>query len=376
MNVKRYFAGDMHEAMQKIKTELGAEAVVLTSKSFRKKGVKGFLSKPMVEVTVAYEPTGKEINLDGTGQIQTRPAPELTPVLSDDERFNQLDRKLSELNSMMKNVSGRLATRNIMAEANFSEDIKPLLGRLLESEVQEELAYAIATEAQSIVENVGGHPYDIVRQIIKQCLGEPEPIRVKKFKQNVFLFIGATGVGKTTSLVKLAANYAVSGERKVGLINGDTYRIAAQDQLRTYSDIMGVPLEVIYSPEEVSTALKLMEKSELVFIDTAGKKPFDENHKDDVKKLMELTNPDEIFLCISASTSNRACQDIIQNYAFIPGYKLIVTKINKITSQGLLLNACYYSGRPLAYVANGQNVPDDICPADIGDIACNILGEC
>lgn len=372
MNVKRYFAKNMHEAMNQIREELGSNAVILTQKSVRAKGLRGLFSKPKVEVTVAYEPSGRQVNIDNA--VTEKPSmPQITPATQTDERFEQLDEKLTELNNMMKNVSGKIG-RKLADGAKFSDEIKPLLARLLDAEIQEELAYAIATETQSIVEKVGGDPADTMKQIIKQCIGEPETIKLKKFKQNVLMFVGPTGVGKTTSLVKLAAAYAVTGEKKVGLVNGDTYRIAAQDQLRTYSEIMGAPLEVIYSPQEAAQALKTQQNCEMVFIDTPGKKPFDEQHKMDVRQLIEITNPDEVFLCISASTGNRACRDIIENYAFLPKYKLIVTKVDETSCMGLLLNACYYSSQPLSYVANGQSVPDDIGPVNADAIAESIMG--
>jgi flagellar biosynthesis protein FlhF len=201
----------------------------------------------------------------------------------------------------------------------------------------------------------------------------PAPIAAKKFKQKVILFLGPTGVGKTTTLVKLASTFVINHKKKVGVINTDTYRIAAHEQLRTYADILDIPLGIAYRMEEVETALYDMSDRDLIFIDTAGKRPGDPQHQQDISQIITYTKPEEIFLCVAAPTCFSAIREVVDTYAFAGEYKLIITKLDETRYQGMALNTVHYAKKTLAYVTTGQNVPDDLETANCEALAQQIL---
>jgi flagellar biosynthesis protein FlhF len=187
--------------------------------------------------------------------------------------------------------------------------------------------------------------------------------------------IGPTGVGKTKTIVKLAADFAIKQKKKVGIINTDTYRIAAQEQLKTYSDILDIPLSIVYQISEIGQTISETSDREIVFIHTAGKCPGDLQHKEDIKAIMEYAAPDEVLLCLSAPTSFPALKEILDSYNYIDNFKLLITKLDETKYRGMILNLCWYTKKKLAYITTGQNVPDDIEQADTSAITNHLLRE-
>ncbi|NLB28808.1 MAG: flagellar biosynthesis protein FlhF, partial [Clostridiales bacterium] len=160
-----------------------------------------------------------------------------------------------------------------------------------------------------------------------------------------------------------------------GIINTDTYRIAAQEQLRTYTDILDIPLSIVYEMDEIADEIEAMGDREVIFIDTAGKRPGDEGHTQDVIKIIELCDPEDILLCVPASVNFAALKEIVDSYEYVPGYKLLITKLDETRHRGVILNLRWYAKRDLSYITTGQNVPDDIEKIDIETLVGEILGQ-
>jgi flagellar biosynthesis protein FlhF len=160
--------------------------------------------------------------------------------------------------------------------------------------------------------------------------------------------------------------------KKVGIINTDSYRIGAQEQLTKYADLLECPLQLVYRADELQNALEDMADRELIFVDTAGKKPGDIEHREYVLDLVRILKPEEILLCLSATTGFAATKEIIDTYGFVEDYKLLVTKLDETRFRGPLLNMCWYTEKPLSYVTTGQNVPDDFDVVDVELIAKEI----
>lgn len=213
--------------------------------------------------------------------------------------------------------------------------------------------------------------------IIAIWLGQPETIKVNGKKPRVVFFVGPTGVGKTTTIAKIASKFKVNYNKNIAFITADTYRIAATDQLRTFANILDTPLSVIYTATELNSAVAEYEQADVIFVDTAGFSHKNETQRNDMRALLAGLSPEyekSVYLVLSATTKYRDLISIIDSYKDIDDYKLIFTKLDETSSYGNLLNIKLYSDAGISYVTNGQNVPDDIEVFDTQKIVKQLLG--
>lgn len=413
MNVKRFIGKDVTEAMNQVREELGRDAFILNTRKIRQKGLFGFLKKPLVEVVAAYENPAPIQKFTRPAQAWVPPpTPEQdvfrqavtttqntlsalsTPVTSDGfrplfptvekkseesrpeegEKIKNLETKLESLSTTLGNLVSKMQIKGDYRSA-FVPEIEGFLLSMLENEVHEEFAHKIAREINDIVSKQHEDAGEVCEQILKQHLGESVPIKLKRFKRQVVLFVGPTGVGKTTTLAKLAAIYSINHHAKVGIITTDTYRIAAIEQLKTYAEILETPISVAYSPEEIADCLKEHEDKDIVFIDTAGRSPSDSTLEADITKLIKYSQADEVHLVISATTSFSGCVSIINTYSFLRDFRLIFTKLDETDTWGAVLNLKFLTDKPISYIAAGQNVPDDIEVANSRKIITRLMGR-
>ena len=215
-----------------------------------------------------------------------------------------------------------------------------------------------------------------VYQKIVLKIGRPHLIDLHAKKKKYVFFIGPTGVGKTTTIAKIASMMKLSGKVKVALVTSDTYRIAAVEQLKTYANILGVPLNVVYSSEEMTGIMDELKEYDLVLIDTAGRSHNNKEQKEDIHRLLEtVPEPErEVFLVMSATTKYRDLVKISQAYSEITKYNLIFTKLDETDAIGNVFNIRMLTGAPLSYMTWGQNVPDDIGKVDAQKMAKQLLG--
>src|SRR5262249_30919073 len=199
------------------------------------------------------------------------------------------------------------------------------------------------------------------------------PISVEPDRCRVVALVGPTGVGKTTTIAKLAANYRLREKRRVGLITVDTYRIAAVEQLRTYADIIDLPMEVVSTPREMREAVQRMRTFDLVLMDTAGRSPRDEVRIQELRNLLAEASPDEVHLVLSAASSARTLAAAAEKFAPVGVTSLLVTKLDEATGLGNLVTLTRACGLPISYLTDGQNVPDDIAVASAKRLAQLIL---
>lgn len=193
-------------------------------------------------------------------------------------------------------------------------------------------------------------------------------------KPFVAVFLGPTGVGKTTTLAKLSADFALSKQVKLSLISADTYRIAAVEQLRTYADILGVELGVVYNPEDFAKMLDEMgDESEVILVDTAGRSHKHKEHMEEMVHFLSVAEDCHRYLVLSLTTKFEDMLEIVETYAHITDFKLIFTKLDETKTMGAVLNLCYATGKAVSYITFGQNVPSDIRPLYPEEIARTIL---
>jgi len=207
-----------------------------------------------------------------------------------------------------------------------------------------------------------------IKVISREYLGDIRTIDTDvkdvKDKPAHYMFLGPTGVGKTTTLAKIAARLALVENKKVGLITADTYRIAAVEQLKTYSEILGISLEVIYEADELADALSKFSDMDYILIDTAGRSHKSKELKSDYDELTRYLSDVQIFLVLSMTTSYKDLKSIIESYHFLEHYRLLFTKLDEANSYGNILNTKVLTGKALSYFTIGQSVPDDIEVAD------------
>jgi flagellar biosynthesis protein FlhF len=201
------------------------------------------------------------------------------------------------------------------------------------------------------------------------------PIQVTPGRCRVAALVGPTGVGKTTTIAKLAANYRLRERKRVGLITVDTYRIAAVDQLRTYAEIIDLPMEVVSTPREMRRAVERLANLDLVLLDTAGRSPRDEVRIQELKSILAEARADEVHLVLSAAAGENALIRTVEKFRDVGVTALALTKLDEVTGLGGLLPLMRRSRLPLSYVTHGQNVPDDIAAADRRRLARFVMGQ-
>jgi flagellar biosynthesis protein FlhF len=188
-------------------------------------------------------------------------------------------------------------------------------------------------------------------------------------------FVGPTGVGKTTTIAKLAAHFVLREKKPVGLVTLDTYRIAAVEQLRTYARIIDVPLEVALSPADLPAAVKRLSGASVILVDTAGRSQRDLMKMNDLKGFFGKKRPDQVHLVVSATAERTAIAEIIDKFGMYRPERILVTKVDELPGHGKLLDIATLSPHPVSYLTTGQDVPDDIETARPERLAALIAGE-
>ncbi len=189
----------------------------------------------------------------------------------------------------------------------------------------------------------------------------------------IVILVGPTGVGKTTTIAKLAATFRLGG-RAVGLITIDTYRIAAVEQLKTYGDIIGIPVDVVQTPGALRDATAKMHDREIILIDTAGRSPSHKLHLNELRSFLEALPKREVHLVLSATATRANLLKAIESFAQVGVDRLVITKMDEAANLGAVVSAAQASSKPLSYVTYGQSVPDDLREADARYLAKAMLG--
>lgn len=404
MLIRRYLGRDSQEAMKKVKTSLGSNAIILNTRKIRKKGFKGLFSKPYVEILAAVDQdtsinktNNMEIkNIDkniesNKGKINFKKPETKT---NEDNDIGKLKNKVNNMEQLINKIYVQMQTDNNETDIsiptkskinngdkkieNQSKIVQMFANNMINNNVNIEIVKEIIEKSKETI-NDYSNIYEVQSSLcetIIQMVGEPQPVDLyNNNKCRKAVFLGPTGVGKTTTLAKIAAMLSVKDKKNIGIISADTYRIAAVEQLKTYAKILDLPVEVVYSHEEIPHALKEFEDMDMVLVDTAGSSHKDYDLFEELKKILLVLNADELFLLISLTTDNNVCREIIKSYDFLEDYKLIFTKIDEAASSGIILNTKVSTNKKLSYITTGQSVPDDIMIADVDEIANSVLGS-
>ncbi|HEX4055434.1 MAG TPA: flagellar biosynthesis protein FlhF [Tepidisphaeraceae bacterium] len=372
MDFRTFQANTMSAALAEVKHEMGPGAVILHTRSFYKNRWLGLRKREIFEITASREP---RVGSRGS-KPQVRPAPmpaQVKPLV--DTRGQLLASSASQNAAMiglMQEVTGLkgmvkelVIQSSRMRTPEIPEELFDFYSRLIQSQVAEELAGDMIRTLQKQIRPEHARQPDFVRmklaEQIERLLPSSGPIvRTKTVGPHVVALIGPTGVGKTTTIAKLAANLQLREKRRVGLITLDTYRIAAIDQLRKYAEIICSPLKVVGTAEETAAAVRSMSDCDFILIDTAGRSPNDALKLSELKGLLAAARPDEVHLVLSTTASQQCVELAIARFSEVRVDKIIFTKLDEAAHVGVVLNVVHKINKSLSYVTTGQDVPDDI----------------
>ena len=432
--MKTFTAATMPQALVMVKRELGSDAVILHTRSYKRGGLWGIGAKPVVEITASndtaaaprrradarplrsarnvpirqsaveeqaagnlirrtYAAAQSELTKTSPPQPQVKPSDSgvfaSTPVAGQQEQLVEEMRSVKRMVRQMMRQPGhkRSAGQSGGLTASDKRDMPDKLFdqylALLEQQVAEELAEDVIHQVCDQLQPSELEDEAAVRQAALDVIARQIPTDeaagrlapVSDGRPRTIALVGPTGVGKTTTIAKLAATFKLKQKKKVGLITLDTYRIAAVDQLRTYANIIGVPLHVVTSPDELIEALGRCAGCDTVLIDTAGRSQRDDPRLEQLQSLIAVADPHEVHLVLSSTCSQSVLFEVAEKFSQVRTDRIIFTKLDEAVSFGVLLNVARKVNKRLSYITTGQEVPHQIEPSTPARLAALLLGE-
>ena len=366
MQIKRFEAENMTEALRLVKQEFGSEAVILSARSLEKKrGVFWPVKRPGAEVTAAKDTSCTEAKEAPPNKMRKfYKNQSLRSNLEDSSKKKSSVSLLhGDANALKNRHNNHMVKRNHVPQNNARE-LFALHQRMLFQGIEENIALDLIEKINRIMssENV------LKNEELKSCLIHAfektglraSPIKMEQGKQKIVAFVGPTGVGKTTTIAKLAAIQAIKMRKRVALITLDNYRIAGIEQLKIYAKIIGIPIEIASTGKEFKECLNRLKDKHLILIDTAGMSQGNEYQFNELRIFFDKIRHVETHLLLSATTKENDLIDILARFKVFPISKLLFTKLDESTSYGNMLNQIIQSKIPVSYFTNGQQVPEDI----------------
>ena len=429
MQIKKFRGADMQEALQHVKRELGQDAIILSTRQVRGGGgTFGLFGKPMLEVTAARDAEdnggdaagllaslpnafakGRRVRGAGTesdlvkqilarNQIDTQSllAPlqdeiqelkELLHHAGDVQResvresvsLSQIQSEISEMRQTLQSLSAQSAG---LREAEYAENLVVLFQQLIFNGMEEKFARRLIEESMKNIPVGEMEDFAYVKiflaRMLMKILKVTGGIRTEPNRQTIAALIGPTGVGKTTTVAKLASEQMLKFRRKVGLITVDTFRIAAVEQLKVYAKIMGVPITVVGSKQELRRAIQDFAECDAIFVDTGGRSQRDGLQMSEIYRMFGGDDPIDVYLTMSVTTKDSDQSEITRRFGQIPLAGVMYTKLDESTTFGSMFNHSIRFKTPVAYLTTGQKVPEDIEVATkerLVDLLLNIVGN-
>ncbi len=402
MLIKKFEAPTKEEALEKAKFELGKDVIITHIKEIKPKGIFALFRKSSVEVTAS---------VDNDTEYVKKPLPPLNTKVNysngtqggfsavipkeDDNKPFAIEQLLDGLQNFQNKTAAKPVSETkddkspekAKVEPNVKTDnsndssmacLKNVYETLISNEVEERFANQLIDEIDHSIKPDSDIKTVLVNVYQKMILklGEPKTLEVEKGKCKFIFFIGPTGVGKTTTIAKLATSLKIGMDAKIALFAADTYRLAAVDQLQKFATILKVPLMTINADTDMKEAIKDFGGYEMILIDTAGRSHKDRQQTDDIERLINTVPKEqrEVYLVLSAATKYKDLVKITEAYSEITDYNLIFTKLDETECIGNIFNIRMLTDAPLSYATNGQNVPDDITRINPQTVAKRLLG--
>lgn len=374
MNIKRYEAPTLQDALQLVKKDIGSDAIILYTKKIPKRGFLGLFNSEAVEVLASEKMsvTPEKSNL------KTQKKPENSDSFQ--KEFIGIKEEIKEMKDTLKLILKKGTNGD---DLNPYPPYPPIFGeiylKLIDAGIENQTAQKIISSLESIMPKGSEKDSNAVKQYLKRTLMSmiriSGQIELKEKFRKVIALVGPTGVGKTTTAAKLAAKFSLNDSKKVGFIAADNYRIAASEQLKIYGDILQVPVKVIYDAKDLKQAIDQFVDMDLVIIDTAGRSPNDKEKMKELNELLSYSLPLEIYLLISSTTSYSEVVSCLEKFKELSFNYLIFTKLDEANNYSIILNTLSNFNLSLSYLTTGQDVPGNIEVADPEKIVNLILGE-
>lgn len=418
MVIKRFTGKNLNEAMAKMKFELGSEAIVISQRKIRQSGFKGLFSGKLIEVTATVENLNNsnatarqqiEISedeefkksIESIKEIMEKEILSKKPKQSTENELSKIQSMINEHNAnakkekdeeVLKEKSSSVSVEDIHNEVS---ELKDLINKVVlnTSESKESETEAVKENNSELKQRLNDIDIDeryhdeIIKSISdysKEDIDETEILR-DIFERDIIVtnadlkgrvvLVGPTGVGKTTTIAKLAGRLALIEKKKVGLITIDTYRIGAVEQLKTYAEIMNIPFKVVITIKEMQESIEEMSDCDVVLIDTTGRSSKNTMQISELRAFVQNAKPNSINMVISATTKNKDIISILKGYSELEYNNIIITKLDETTAYGSIYNISRIANKPINYITVGQNVPDDIKRSTKEELSRFILGE-
>ncbi len=394
MQIRRYTGSELAAVLKEINRELGPNAAILNTRKIRIGGIFGFLGRPAVEVTVAVDYNFK-INEDALGR--PTPAASLSAATSAEKAGRVLavpgpahpaaspatlasteEVRLTareELNQMR--VTPRSGVKGRERLEVLSDELERVYRVMVRNQVEADISrqlLRVFDEQLALLGEDWSRSQPRLERYLAGMIRTIPGIQLREGRKPLMaMFIGPTGSGKTTTIAKIAAHFALMEHRRVGIVTADTYRMGATDQIRRYGEILGIPVRVVETPEEIERCSEQFSGYDLVLIDTAGRSPQNREQIMQMKQLVESAHPDEIHLVVSMTTKYVDVVSIVSRFGIVPVHRLVLTKIDETRTFGLILNISMKFSMEIAYITTGQQVPDDLELADPARLAKLVL---
>ena len=429
MQIKKFRGADMQEALQHVKRELGQDAIILSTRQVRGGGgTFGLFGKPMLEVTAARDSEdnggdaagllaslpnafakGRRVRGAGTEsdlvkqilarnhidtqsllaplQDEIQELKELLHHAGDVQResvresvsLSQIQSEISEMRQTLQSLSAQSAG---LRDAEYAENLVVLFQQLIFNGMEEKFARRLIEESMKNIPVGEMEDFAYVKiflaRMLMKILKVTGGIRTEPNRQTIAALIGPTGVGKTTTVAKLASEQMLKFRRKVGLITVDTFRIAAVEQLKVYAKIMGVPITVVGSKQELRRAIQDFAECDAIFVDTGGRSQRDGLQMSEIYRMFGGDDPIDVYLTMSVTTKDSDQSEITRRFGQIPLAGVMYTKLDESTTFGSMFNHSIRFKTPVAYLTTGQKVPEDIEVATkerLVDLLLNIVGN-
>lgn len=376
MKMKKYTAPSIAEAMKQIRAELGEDAVILNSKVVTTKKLLGLVKKKHFEVVAGVDRIESKPPQKVQVEEQVLPDNSLTEAITKHnenvqkstpfnvqnsalayDKQDDLKKEILDLKRMMRSLQ-----KESEQEA-YSDELLQLIEHLKKQELDNQLITDISDELFAYSKSNDNVSLQSLVQEAKQILVkkvEHLPFEGLDYSKKYVHVLGPTGVGKTTTIAKMAARSVLEKKKKIGFITTDTYRIAAIEQLKTYAGLLQAPIEIAYNAEDYENAIKKLDYLDLIFIDTAGRNYKESKYVDDLQKLIQFNEQSQAFLVLALTAKEKDLEVIIEQFTSLPISKFIFTKLDETNSIGTLFNLMIKYNKGLAYYTNGQEVPEDI----------------